>query len=167
MSAFPVEQWTNLYIAGAGASAALAGLVIVAVSVNIKQIIRFPYLPSRAAATIATLILILLVCMAGLIPGQSLIAFGVEVLVFTVFAWILESIANYHSVIAIRKDKGSTFTAISSVVLGQIQIIPFVIGGILLILDHSVGLYWIVAGILAILIVSIINAWVLLVEILR
>src|SRR5277367_3319354 len=105
MSTLMIDHWTDLYVAGTGASAALAGLVIVAISINIKEILKYTYLPSRAAATIATLILILLVCMAGLIPGQSSLAFGIEVAIFTVIAWALESISNYRSVLVIHKEK--------------------------------------------------------------
>ena len=48
-------MWTNFFIAAAGASASLAGLVFVALSVNINRILEYPQLPSRAAATIGTL----------------------------------------------------------------------------------------------------------------
>jgi hypothetical protein len=43
-------MWTNFVIVDAGCSAALAGLVIVAISVNIARILEFPHLPARAAA---------------------------------------------------------------------------------------------------------------------
>ena len=46
-------MWTTFFVAASGASAALAGLVFVALSVNISHIIKAPHLPPRAAATIA------------------------------------------------------------------------------------------------------------------
>jgi modulator of FtsH protease len=52
-------------------------------------------------------------------------------------------------------------------VLGQIQVLPFIIGGGYLIGGYAAGLYWIAAGSIAIFIFSVLNAWVLLVEILR
>jgi hypothetical protein len=53
-------QWTDLFVAVAGASAALAGLVTVAISANIREVLRFNnWLPSRAAATTGVLVLIL------------------------------------------------------------------------------------------------------------
>jgi hypothetical protein len=59
---------SNFFIAAAGASPALAGLVIVAVSVNINSILKFSHLPARAGAAIGSLILILVASMAALVP---------------------------------------------------------------------------------------------------
>ena len=39
-AAYDIEQWSDLSVASAGASAALAGLVFVAVSINIEQMLR-------------------------------------------------------------------------------------------------------------------------------
>jgi hypothetical protein len=52
-------MWTNFFLRGAGASATLAGLVIVAISVNIARILKHEHLPSRVGATTATLVWIL------------------------------------------------------------------------------------------------------------
>jgi len=47
------------------------------------------------------------------------------------------------------------------------QILPFVIGAVLLLAGSYSGLYWIAAGVLLVFVGSVANAWVLLVEILR
>jgi hypothetical protein len=52
MTAYDVSEWTDFFVAGASASAALAGLVFVAVSINIDRILRIQGLPSRALATV-------------------------------------------------------------------------------------------------------------------
>jgi hypothetical protein len=53
-------------------------------------------------------------------------------------------------------------------VLGQVQVLPFIIGGILLLAGSGRGRYWVAAGSIAIFVFSVMNAWVLLVvEILR
>jgi hypothetical protein len=44
-------------VAGAGASAALTGLVFVAVSINVDRIMRLQGLPERALATVLPLLL--------------------------------------------------------------------------------------------------------------
>jgi hypothetical protein len=51
--------------------------------------------------------------------------------------------------------------------LGQAQVLPFIIGGILLLARNEKGLYWMAGGCISIFILSVLNAWVLLVEILR
>ena len=47
-----MEGWSDFYVAAVGGSAALAGLLVVAISINIAQIMKFPLLPGRAAQTI-------------------------------------------------------------------------------------------------------------------
>jgi modulator of FtsH protease len=45
--------------------------------------------------------------------------------------------------------------------------LPFVIGGVSVLVTSGAGLYWIVFGIVGAIVGAVINAWVLLVEILR
>lgn len=161
-----IGPWINFIIAGAGASAALAGLVIVAISVNITKIISYPHLPARARATIGTLILILVTSMAALVP-QTATAFGVEVIIFGVCCWLLQLGAARQMLIVRRERNRPWFESFRGILFGQIQTLPFIIGGGLVSSANADGLYWISAGTIAIFIFSMYNAWVLLVEILR
>lgn len=47
-TAYTAADWTDLYVASAGASAALTGLLFVAVSVNIQDFLEYAGLPARA-----------------------------------------------------------------------------------------------------------------------
>ena len=160
-----LEHWSEFYVATAGAAAALAGLIIVAMSVNIQRIIELPGMTSRAAVTIATLILIVISASAALIPGQPLAMLGLEILVFAggTMAMLIQS-----AIVMLRAagPKYRTPTAIK-IVLTATQILLFVIGAVLLLTGAEEGVYWIAAGVLAVFIGSVANAWVLLVEILR
>jgi hypothetical protein len=49
MTAYDASEWTDFFVAGA--SAALAGLVFGAVSINVDRILRCRELPERALAT--------------------------------------------------------------------------------------------------------------------
>jgi hypothetical protein len=162
----PTPMWSNFFIAAAGASAALAGLVIVAVSVNISSILKFSHLPARAGAAIGSLILILVAGMAALIP-QPTWALGVEIFVFGASCWWLEFQSARRGVAASKQYQRPRSESLSEILTAQVQVLPFLIGGILLVLSRPAGMYWIAAGTVAIFVFSTLNAWVLLVEILR
>jgi hypothetical protein len=48
--------WASFFVAEVGAAAALNGLVIVAISINIQRILSFPQLPGRAAEMLIMLV---------------------------------------------------------------------------------------------------------------
>jgi modulator of FtsH protease len=159
-------HWTNFVITAAEAAAALTGLVIVAISVNITKILSYGHLPARAGATVATLILILVVGLSALIP-QGMGALGFETTFFGVCCWLLQLWAARQTLTFWREYHRPWYEAARGVTLGQVQTLPFIIGGIMLSISNASGLYWIAGGAIAVFIFSTFNAWVLLVEILR
>ena len=86
MAAYSPEQWSDLFVATAGAAAALTGLLFVAVSINLDRILSFPGLPNRALATLVLLLGATIVSILGLAPGQSTTALGIELLVVGLLA---------------------------------------------------------------------------------
>jgi hypothetical protein len=81
VTAYDAGEWSDFFVAVAGASAALAGLVFVAVSINVDRILGLPGLPDRALATVMLLLSVVLVSLLALIPGQSRGALAAELLV--------------------------------------------------------------------------------------
>ena len=55
-AAYDPEQWHDLFVAVAGASAALLGLLFVAVSINLERILSYKGLPERALETLLLLL---------------------------------------------------------------------------------------------------------------
>ncbi|MFN8130321.1 MAG: hypothetical protein U0R70_02090 [Solirubrobacteraceae bacterium] len=164
MTAYDTAAWSDLFVATAGASAALAGLVFVSVSINLERILEFPGLPERAAQTLLLLLSVLVVSIMGLVPGQSATALGVELLAWGLI--LLAATAALGSKVQAPEGapRGWSVSRNAIVALGTI---PTVVGGISLIATSGGGLYWIVAGIVGALAGGLANAWVLLVEILR
>lgn len=165
MTAYDPSQWNDLFVAAAGASAALAGLVFVAVSINIDRILKFAGLPERALETVVLLLAVLLVSLVGLTPDQSNVALGLELLVLglvvaTIVMRLPTSSSDPHAVAERGRIRSRWAVRVAA-------ILPLIIGGVSVLVESGGGLYWIVFGIAAAIVGAVANAWVLLVEILR
>lgn len=163
--AYDPEQWHDLFVAMAGATAALAGLLFVAVSINVDRILKYEGLPERGLETLAMLLTALVVCVAGLLPGQGHVALGLELLV--IVAVLLAIMAKLP--VAALPDEIETPP---NYVLGRQVIrlsgaVVLTIGALAVLLAVVGGLYWVAAGIVFLTLGAVGNAWVLLVEILR
>jgi len=76
--------WSEFHVAMVGATAALAGLVIVAASVNIDKVVAAGSVTSRLAASIATLVVAIVVSGVALVPALPLQWFGAVTVVTAV-----------------------------------------------------------------------------------
>ena len=85
----------------------------------------------------------------------------------TLLAWLLQIGSARDSGAASRKYGRPTHEHVSEIVFGQVQMAPFAVGAALLIAGVDGGLAWLALGAVAVFILSVVNAWVLLVEILR
>lgn len=157
--------WANFFIAEVGATAALAGLLIVAISINLQRILAFPQLPGRAAEMLILLVGALLASSFGLIPGQPLRMFGGEILgsglLMTAAPIAIQ--ARQLPVMKMQPLRWWLWRHLIALSAG----IPVLVGGCYLAAGVSSGMYWLAAGVLATLAATVWNAWILLVEILR
>ena len=164
MTAYEASEWTDFFVASAGASAALAGLVFVAVSINVDRILGSRGLPARALATVMLLLSVVLVSLIGLIPGQSRGTLAAELLaVGLAFAVLILGLTG-RSMAGSDRQRAHVFGHWLMVGLGTI---PVVLGAVSLLAEAGGGLYWVAAGIVLATTGAVANAWVLLVEILR
>lgn len=161
-----MEHWANFFVAAAGAAAALGGLVIVAVSGNVSEIIKYPQLPARAGATIASLMLVVVVALVGLAP-QPLWLLGLEITAIAAIVWVLHVGSAQVVVRGNRAGGRPRREAVQVVLSGQAQILPLLVGGVLLWCGAGAGEYVVFAGVIIVLPLAVLEAWVLLVEILR
>jgi hypothetical protein len=162
--AYEVSEWSDLFVATAGAAAALAGLVFVAVSINLERILSLPGLPARALQTLLMLAIVVAISIVGLIPGQDRAALGVELLVVAV-GYTAGLVLTSRSNMPTREEPRGWL--IGRVVLLGIGAVPLLIGAVSVLAEAGGGLYWIAAGILGAIAGGVTNAWVLLVEIQR
>jgi hypothetical protein len=165
-TAYAPEEWKDLFVAMAGASAALAGLLFVAVSINVDRIVKFKGLPERGVETLALLLTVLVASIAGLMPGQGHVAFGLELLLIA--AALLAAVFALPITHELPAD-----TQPPTAWLASRWLIRLTGSGLLAVAAISEllavggGLYWMAAGFVFLTLGAVANAWVLLIEILR
>jgi hypothetical protein len=161
--AYAPLQWHDFFVGSIGASAALTGLLFVAISINLTPILKDPRLPGRAAATLTILLSALFVAAFALAPGQSSRVLGIEIAVTGV---VVAFFAVWFS------TRGHTAEApiswrLEPFTLLQLPGLSLLAGGLSLVVGGGGGFYWVLAATILTFLVAAINAWVLLVEILR
>jgi modulator of FtsH protease len=163
--AYDAEPWSDLAVGMAGAAAALAGLLFVAISINIRTILADPGITRRGVQALILLALPVFIALALLIPGQPDVALAIELLVIAaVTAPSLGRIARPRSR-AVEQPVSSWVLA--TVVPSVIVAVSPLVAAIGLLTESLGGLYWLPAAVAVSLLGGLVNAWVLLVEILR
>ena len=160
-----MAPWFNFFASSAEVTATLIGFLFVAISINLARILEIPHMPDRAACGVTPLAGMMVVSMLALIPNQSLPAFGLELLAAAALTagaaalFLVRSLPNY------RGQPASWLWSL--VVLSQAQNAPLAVAGVLLVLGHPVGVAWAVPAVIFTVVAGVLNAWVLLIEILR
>jgi modulator of FtsH protease len=160
-----LNDWAPFFAAQVGASAALVGLVAVAISINLTRILSFPRLPSRAAECLVILTSALVVSSLALMPGRQIAVFGGEAFALGL-ACTGVSLANLIRQVW-RPREISLFKIVSAASASFLSTLSLVIGGALIVSGDNSGLDWVGASVVISLAVGVMNSWVLLVEILR
>ncbi len=159
-------DWTAFFAAELGAAAALAGLVMVAISINLSRILADPILPGRAVETLILPSGVLVVSSCALVPGQPPLAFAAEIGLTGLAMWLAPVMLQLR----VRPTQGRGAyprNFFPRVLLAQLSSLPIIASAVLIAAGNGTALYWMVPGIVFALIATILNAWVLLVEILR
>ncbi len=162
MTAYDPSEWSEFFLAAAGAAAALAGLVFVAISINIDRILSLRGVAERALETVLALLGVVLASLIVLMPALSETALGILLLVQ---ALLLIGVAAQVNRQGAGPKQGEEH--LSRHLMWTLASVPVLIGGISLLVEAGGGLYWIGAGVLLGILSGVMNAWVLLVEILR
>jgi hypothetical protein len=159
-------DWGNFFVAQIGASAALIGLLFVALSINLQRIITAAFLVDRVAEAVIVFGGLLAFSIFGTVPHQSVATFGIETLVSGVVVWILTALLMVRS-LRNRPPEATIRHTIQRIVQMEAATLSTVVAGALLATGNETGFFWLVPATLMAYSAGISNAWVLTVEILR
>jgi hypothetical protein len=165
VSGYLTADWTDFSVAVVGASAALTGLLFVAVSINIEQILAVDTLAGRALSTMILFVVPLVVGTLVLVPGQSPTALGVELIGTGVVAGGGLLRIN-RPVNRGELEPRSGWLLIRFVPSVTITVF-LLLAGATLIAQAGGGLYWVAPAIVEAFVGGLVTVWVLLVEIRR
>ncbi|HYB18956.1 MAG TPA: hypothetical protein VEF71_26295 [Streptosporangiaceae bacterium] len=165
MRGYDLAAWEPFFSAMIAAAAALTGLLFVAVSINLDRILKGgKFLPTRAAETLATLLLVVASSAFTLVPqGTRLV--GLEILIIVVPMLVV----TVRSQLAQRRRNPNDplLWTISRMASTGLATVPCTIAGLSLAVGWGGGLYWLAPTALLGIVGAVYNAWVLLVEIVR
>lgn len=164
-ASFDPSVWTDFAVGVSGAAAALAGLLVVSISINVREIAGDAALAPRAASALGMLVTPLVTAICVLIPDQSRDALGVELLVVGVVSAFVLIRQSWPRDLAPHRTVRSWF--IGQAMWVVITVVPLLVAGIGLLTTELGALYWLPLSVIGALIGGLLQAWVLLIEILR
>ena len=155
--AYQADQWQALYATVAGATAALTGLLFVALSLNLRTIIKVPAHRARAREILGCTLSLLVLSLLMLIPGQDRRVLGSE-LIAGCLVLALRSVwlhrQTFRGIVPGRRVRWALRLAV--VHLGTVAIM---VAGISLIVGQFGGFYWLGLTVLVYTLWSLNNAW--------
>jgi hypothetical protein len=160
-----MASWQTLFATQAGVAAALTGLVFVALSINLKQILAVPGLAARAGEALLLLMFPVVSGLVGVLPQTSTRAIGGEFLAISVVLWVMVTRILLAGREAMRTRPLQEFLVRS--IGAQAAVVPAVIAGCLLLAGDQSGLWFQASAVVLCVVAGVGDAWVLLVEILR
>ena len=156
-------------MAAAGAAAALSGLIFVAVSVNIGPVLEADkraggnFLTGRALEALVALLNVLAISLVGLTPTIPHGVFAAFILVVAAES----AISPVRALRANRRQPSVNSAALLRLVTAWTLTASLTVTGIMLAAGHGGGLFWLPASFVIAIFVAAVNAWVLLVEVIR
>lgn len=158
-----MEDWADFFVAEAGAAAALAGLLFVAISINLTRILEFRNLPFRALEALIAFVSVLAIATVGLTPNQTPRTYGIAFVAIALITLGIQTLSWVKSQKLAKAYDPSLIHALRNLV----PPLPFLAAGLAVAGDAPGGELWITVGTLLSFASGLIGAWVLLVEIQR
>ncbi len=160
--AYRADAWQALYTALASASAALTGLLFIALSLNLRVIVKNPAHTARARETFGVTLSLLVLSVLVLIPGQDRRFLGAELLVGSLMLAFISVRLNLQTLSKIVSERrGRWILRLIPLHLGTLSIIT---AGISLIFGQFGGLFWLIPTVIIYLLWSLNNAWLLIIQ---
>ena len=161
-----VQGWHDFYLASGAASATLAGLLFVGLSLHLRAVINHPEVRSLARITLSDFFVVLVVSLFVLIPTAQPKQTAVEMVGVGVLSLLLAAPATRE---AVRSRRARLIRLTTLAARFGLSILAYVVVAVTAVLffrgDFEDGLGWLVVGVVVLLLVAVRNTWDLLVTV--
>ena len=168
-AAYIAQDWSALFLAAAVATAGLSGLIFVGLNVNIRAVLAAGqregqnFLTGRALEALAALLIVLVISLIGLVPAIPRGALATFILV----SGFASATLPVRALAAGRNATGVGAPLLLRLITSAALTVTLLLAGVTLATGHGGGLYWLPAAFVLAIVIAAVNAWVLLVEVLR
>jgi hypothetical protein len=161
-SAHQPELWQNLYVVLGSSSAALIGLLFIATSLHLDEIISNPILRTRAYHNMGYLLIAFVNAVLILIP-QSMLMLGTELAAVNLFGMGIHlRIANEF--LRNQKDYARGGGRFGRWIIFFVGFLLGLVGSGAVLIGHLYwGIYLVTASCLVLLVMTVLNAWSIMV----
>jgi hypothetical protein len=158
-----IERWTDFAVVVGGASAALTGLLFVAISINVGPIGRSISLRSRGGQTLILFAVTLVVSIVLAVPGQTLVVLGIELLGIVAAAGASLLVLDRR---AKREEESPALARTLDLASPNVvTLLTIAAAGVVVLTDHAWGLYLLVPSTVIAIVGGVTNAWLFLTKI--
>jgi modulator of FtsH protease len=156
------SDWTNFGVVVGGASAALTGLLFVAVSLNVARIVRHPALRATAGQTLVLFVVPLLTSIVLVVPAQPRWTLGVELIVLGLVAGLVLVVTGRAKGTGPDVPESRLANVLDRTSPNIVTLVFVELTGVTVLVGHGGGLYWLVPSAVLSLIGGVLNAWLFL-----
>jgi modulator of FtsH protease len=153
---YRLEAWHDFYVALATATAALLGLLFVAITIRSNEIAANPALRKRAQISSQGMATVLILALIALVPGVDDLIFAAAVLLVVLLDGIVYVIATGS---VVRRRGGQALGPWVRTVFNGLGAVFAISGAVSLSLRQGEGLYLLVPSYLTILALWCFSAW--------
>lgn len=157
-----MSEWDNFFVVAGGASAALTGLVFVAVSLNIDRILNYPVLRKVAAQTLILLVAPLFISLLMVVPGSANWVLGAELMVGGILVGLLLFLVGRgvdHS------GENSVVRLVRHLTPNLLVSLFIALAGVAMLILGDDGTYLLVPAIVLAFIGGVANAWLFVIRV--
>jgi hypothetical protein len=160
-NAYQSELWRDMFVVLGSSAAALIGLLFIATSLHINEIINNPILHRRAFNNTRYLLIILIETLLALIP-QPMLTLGAELIAINIFGlWLF--LRFFSAFFKNKEDYHRAGGQIHSAIIFIVSFFLGVAGGATLVEQLNWGTYLVATSCIILLVRVVFSAWSIMV----